>query len=71
MRPAAGRFVYIVPNEKRKLVYIVYRRALLSSRAVLAFYCKLDVKNDALINLADNLKTKGLCAIVVGTASLG
>lgn len=24
------------------------------------FYCKLDVKNDALINLADNLKTKGL-----------
>lgn len=26
----------------------------------LLFYCKLDVKNDALINLADNLKTKGL-----------
>lgn len=30
----------------------------------LLFYCKLDVKNDALINLADNLKTKGLPAPV-------
>lgn len=38
------------------------RRPSSSLRLRLLFYCKLDVKNDALINLADNLKTKGLSA---------
>lgn len=56
--PGLGVFLFL------SFCYLVCRGGTVS------FYCKLDVKNDALINLADNLKTKGLLGALLLSLSL-